>query len=60
MNNITLLDGSIGQELVNRSSGNPDGLWSTRTLIDHPDLVRAVHDGPNRWITWPNRRFLPT
>jgi len=44
MTNITILDGSIGQELVNRSADNPDGLWSTRVLMDYPDLVREVHD----------------
>ncbi|WP_299027337.1 homocysteine S-methyltransferase family protein [uncultured Sulfitobacter sp.] len=40
---ITLLDGSIGQELVKRSSGAPTPLWSTRVMIDQPELVGAVH-----------------
>jgi homocysteine S-methyltransferase len=43
MAEITLLDGSIGQELVKRSSAGPTPLWSTRVLIDQPDLVSAVH-----------------
>lgn len=43
MADITLLDGSIGQELVKRSGDNPTPLWSTRVMIDRPDLVRAVH-----------------
>lgn len=44
MTDITLLDGSIGQELVKRSGDTPTPLWSTSVMIDHPDLVRQVHD----------------
>ncbi|MFY2823150.1 homocysteine S-methyltransferase family protein [Ruegeria sp. MALMAid1280] len=43
MANITLLDGSIGQELVKRSGDRPTPLWSTRVMIDHPELVGDVH-----------------
>lgn len=43
MADITLLDGSIGQELVKRSGKHPTPLWSTRVMIDHPELVRDVH-----------------
>ena len=43
MTKITLLDGSIGQELVKRSGDRATPLWSTRVMIDHPDLVSAVH-----------------
>ncbi|KUJ79045.1 homocysteine S-methyltransferase family protein [Ruegeria profundi] len=43
MANITLLDGSIGQELVKRSGDKPTPLWSTRVMIDHPELVGDVH-----------------
>jgi len=43
MSEITILDGSIGQELVNRSGLKPDGLWSTKTLREMPELVQAVH-----------------
>ena len=43
MTDITLLDGSIGQELVKRSTDAATPLWSTQVMIDHPDLVRAVH-----------------
>ena len=42
--NITLLDGGMGQELLARSSAKPTGLWSTRILMDSPELVRAVHN----------------
>lgn len=41
---ITLLDGSIGQELVHRSKAAPTPLWSTRVMLDQPGLVREVHD----------------
>lgn len=43
MADITLLDGSIGQELVKRSGDRATPLWSTRVMIDHPDLVGDVH-----------------
>lgn len=41
---LTILDGSIGQELINRSSMPPTELWSTRVMIEEPELVRSVHD----------------
>ncbi len=44
MSAITLLDGSIGQELVKRSGDRATPLWSTQVMIDHPEIVRAVHD----------------
>lgn len=44
MKEITLLDGGMGQELVARSGDEPTPLWATRVMIDHPGLVRAIHD----------------
>jgi homocysteine S-methyltransferase len=43
MTAITLLDGSIGQELVRRTSDRITPLWSTQVMIDHASLVGAVH-----------------
>ncbi|MGV6803007.1 MAG: homocysteine S-methyltransferase family protein [Ruegeria sp.] len=43
MADITLLDGSIGQELVKRRGEQPTALWSTRVMIDEPELVGAIH-----------------
>lgn len=43
MSDITLLDGSIGQELLKRSEDRATPLWSTQVMIDHPELVEAVH-----------------
>lgn len=43
MTQITLLDGSIGQELVHRAGARPTPLWSTSVMLDQPELVRAVH-----------------
>lgn len=43
MTNITLLDGSIGQELVKRSGDRATPLWSTQVMMDHADLVADVH-----------------
>lgn len=40
---ITLLDGSIGQEIVKRSGGRPTPLWSTSVMLEKPDVVGAVH-----------------
>lgn len=41
---ITVLDGGMGQELVARCPEPPTGLWATRYMMDHPDVVRAIHD----------------
>ncbi|SFT92615.1 homocysteine S-methyltransferase family protein [Sedimentitalea nanhaiensis] len=43
MTDVTLLDGSIGQELVRRSGTRATPLWSTRVMMDDPDLVGALH-----------------
>jgi len=43
MAQITLLDGSIGLELIKRSNDRIAPLRSTQVLIDHPDLVGDVH-----------------
>ncbi len=40
---ITILDGSIGQELVHRLGDEPTPLWSTQVMLDRPDLVESVH-----------------
>jgi S-methylmethionine-dependent homocysteine/selenocysteine methylase len=44
MAKITLLDGGMGQELVARSGDEPTPLWATRVMIDHPGMVRAIHE----------------
>ena len=44
MTEITLLDGSIGQELVRRSGDRATPLWSTQVMIERPEIVRQVHD----------------
>jgi len=43
MAEITLLDGSIGQEMVKRADEPPSPLWSTKVMMDHPKLVGEVH-----------------
>ena len=43
MTQITLLDGSIGQELVKRSGDRATPLWSTQVMLVHPKLVGEVH-----------------
>lgn len=44
MTRITVLDGGMGQELVARSGDEPTSLWATRVMIDHPGMVRAIHE----------------
>ena len=44
MSEITLLDGSIGQELVKRSGEKPTPLWSTMVMLDDTKLLSDVHD----------------
>ncbi len=41
--NISLLDGSIGQELVKRGGEAPTPLWSTSVMLNKPELVSDVH-----------------
>jgi len=43
MTEITLLDGGMGQELIRRSGTIATPLWSTRVLLDTPDLVLDLH-----------------
>ncbi|MEM7438791.1 MAG: homocysteine S-methyltransferase family protein [Pseudomonadota bacterium] len=43
MSDITILDGSIGQELVHRLGEQPTPLWSTKVMVDRPELVEAIH-----------------
>ena len=43
MAKITLLDGGMGQELLARTGDDPTPLWATQVMIDHPDVVRAIH-----------------
>ncbi len=40
---ITLLDGGMGQELLARTGDDPTPLWATQVMLDHPDVVRAIH-----------------
>lgn len=40
---IVLLDGSIGQELVNRSNQPATRLWAAQSLFDDPQLVVDLH-----------------
>jgi len=40
---ITLLDGAIGQELVNRSGYKPTESWSTSVMLENPGLLDLVH-----------------
>lgn len=41
---VVLLDGSMGQELVNRSGKPPTNLWASQALIDDPPLVQGLHE----------------
>jgi S-methylmethionine-dependent homocysteine/selenocysteine methylase len=41
---ITLLDGSMGQELVKRGNATDSPLWGLKVMMDHPEIVSAIHD----------------
>lgn len=43
-NRVTLLDGSMGQELINRGAGHHDLLWAAGALLHQPEIVRQVHE----------------
>ena len=43
MSDIILLDGSIGQEIVNRVGDRPTKFWSTSVMLEKPQLVTEVH-----------------
>ena len=39
----TILDGGMGQELARRSASPPTPLWSSKVLLEEPELVVALH-----------------
>ncbi|MEO0990642.1 MAG: homocysteine S-methyltransferase family protein [Pseudomonadota bacterium] len=41
---VTILDGGLGQELLARAPEAPTKLWAAQVMVDHPQIVRAVHD----------------
>ncbi|MFC1776742.1 homocysteine S-methyltransferase family protein [Pseudomonadota bacterium] len=41
---LIILDGGMGQELINRNASAQGVLWSARALFDHPEVVQAVHE----------------
>lgn len=42
-NEIILLDGGMGQELIHRSKFKPHPMWSAKVLLEEPELVEQVH-----------------
>jgi S-methylmethionine-dependent homocysteine/selenocysteine methylase len=41
---LILLDGSMGQELINRKASGQGVLWSAKALFDAPEAVQEVHE----------------
>ena len=41
---VILLDGSMGQELINRNASGQGVLWSAKALFEHPEVVMQVHE----------------
>lgn len=41
---LILLDGGMGQELINRKASGQGMLWSAKALFDFPETVVAVHE----------------
>lgn len=40
---VALLDGSMGQELINRGAGGQGNLWAADALLHRPEVVLAIH-----------------
>lgn len=40
---LGIIDGAMATELERRGCDLNDDLWSARILLDHPELIRAVH-----------------
>lgn len=43
-NRITILDGSMGQEIVRRVGDVDHRMWGIGVMRDKPELIRAIHD----------------
>ncbi|NBB88567.1 MAG: homocysteine S-methyltransferase [Bacteroidetes bacterium] len=43
MRKIQLLDGGLGQEIFRRSGKPAHPLWSTKVMMDQPEIVKEVH-----------------
>ena len=43
MTHVNLLDGSMGEELIQREFAKRGGLWSAYALIHHPGQVKELH-----------------
>ncbi len=41
---LVILDGGMGQELINRKASGQGVLWSAKALFDCPEAVMAVHE----------------
>ena len=41
---LILLDGGMGQELINRKASGQGVLWSAKALFDNPAAVQAIHE----------------
>ena len=41
---VTLLDGSMGQELINRGAGGNGLLWAAEALFHSPETVQEIHE----------------
>ena len=41
---LILLDGSMGQELINRNASGQGALWSAKALFDAPEAVQEIHE----------------
>jgi S-methylmethionine-dependent homocysteine/selenocysteine methylase len=41
---LIILDGGMGQELINRNASGQGALWSAKALFDNPEAVQAVHE----------------
>lgn len=40
---VVILDGALGTELENRGCNINDSLWSSKVLMDNPELIKGIH-----------------
>ena len=43
-NQITILDGGMGQELLKRGVAGTEALWAANALINNPQVVQEIHE----------------
>ena len=43
MNNLIIMDGAMGSELIKRGATLPQHIWSAHANIEYPNIVKKIH-----------------